>query len=231
MPQQEDFRSSNNRLICAVLFRFIIDNRNNEATVAQNFCLKKCPPRFENLVSQVERRSVIDNRRSVVVFAMLLSRTGAYCFVLIVLWGRRDRGVGASSVGSRPLYLRLGEVDETALLLGEVLRGPLLVLPVALVLKHLNLIGAAEIIAATGRDVWHGSLAATAQRHHTALAHYMAPLSAAHHVTRVVTRGTVTAPAVTALRRDAHVVLVIVVLLDVVRRPTPTSALPALGTD
>lgn len=60
------------------------------------------------------------------------------------------------------MYLRLGEIDETALFLGEVLRGPLFVLPVALVLKHLNLIGAAEIIAASGRDVWHGSLAATA---------------------------------------------------------------------
>ncbi|EEZ99917.1 hypothetical protein TcasGA2_TC002708 [Tribolium castaneum] len=102
-------------------------------------------------------------------------------------------------------HLRLGEVDETALLLGEVLRGPLLVLPVALVLKHLNLIGAAEIIAATGRDVWHGSLAATAQRHHTALAHYMAPLSAAH----VVTRSTL------AARHCVHVHVVVLLLAGV----------------
>lgn len=61
-------------------------------------------------------------------------------------------------------YLRLGEVDKTALLLCEVFRGPLLIFSVALVLEHLNLIGAAEIIAATGRDVWHGSLTT---RHHT----------------------------------------------------------------
>lgn len=99
-----------------------------------------------------------------------------------------DLGAFWGCESSSVAHLRLGEVDETALLLGEVLRGPLLVLPVALVLKHLNLIGAAEIIAATGRDVWHGSLAATAQRHHTALAHYMAPLSAAH-----VTRSTLAA--------------------------------------
>lgn len=69
-------------------------------------------------------------------------------------------------VGRRRIYLRLGEVDKAALLLREVLRGPLLVLPVALVLEHLNLIGAAEIIAATRRDVWHVSLA-TARRHHS----------------------------------------------------------------
>lgn len=66
-------------------------------------------------------------------------------------------------------YLRLGEVDKAAFLLSEVLRGPLLVLPVALILEHLNLIGAAEIISATGRDVWHGSLEITIQRHHSQL--------------------------------------------------------------
>lgn len=67
------------------------------------------------------------------------------------------------------LYLRLGEVDKAAFLLSEVLWGPLLVLPVALILEHLNLIGAAEIISATGRDVWHGSLEITIQRHHSQL--------------------------------------------------------------
>lgn len=67
------------------------------------------------------------------------------------------------------VYLRLGEVDKAAFLLSEVLRGPLLVLPVALILEHLNLIGAAEIISATGRDVWHGSLEITIQRHHSQL--------------------------------------------------------------
>lgn len=76
------------------------------------------------------------------------------------------------------MYLRLGEVDKAALLLGEVLRGPLLVLPVALVLEHLNLIGASEIISATGRDVWHGSLEITVQRHYSSLTtwhHYLHP--------------------------------------------------------
>lgn len=67
------------------------------------------------------------------------------------------------------VYLRLGEVDKAAFLLSEVLRGPLLVLPIALILEHLNLIGAAEIISATGRDVWHGSLEITIQRHHSQL--------------------------------------------------------------
>lgn len=66
-------------------------------------------------------------------------------------------------------YLGLGEVNKAALLLREVLRGPLLVLAVALVLEHLDLIGAAQIIAATGRDVWHGSLAAATRRHHTTI--------------------------------------------------------------
>lgn len=73
-------------------------------------------------------------------------------------------------------YLRFREVNKTALLLSEVLRGPLLVLTVALVLEHLNLIGAAEIIAATGRDVWHGSLAT---RHHSSL--HGTSSAASHH--------------------------------------------------
>lgn len=66
-------------------------------------------------------------------------------------------------------YLRLGEVDKAALLLGEILRGPLFVFVDTLVLIHLNLIGAAEIIASTRRDVWHGSLENTTQRHHSPL--------------------------------------------------------------
>lgn len=66
-------------------------------------------------------------------------------------------------------YLRLGEVDKATLLLGEVLRGPFLVLVDTLVFIHLNLIGAAEIIATTRRDVWHGSLENTTQRHHRPL--------------------------------------------------------------
>lgn len=70
---------------------------------------------------------------------------------------------------SECVYLRLGEVDKAAFLLSEVLRGPLFVLPVTLILEHLNLIGAAEIISATGRDVWHGSLEITIQRHHSQL--------------------------------------------------------------
>lgn len=74
----------------------------------------------------------------------------------------------AATTTTRASYLRLGEVDKAALLLGEVLRGSLLVLPVAFVLEHLNLIGAAEIISATGRDVWHGSFTAQ-RRHHSSL--------------------------------------------------------------
>lgn len=67
------------------------------------------------------------------------------------------------------VYLRFSEVDKAALLLGEVFRGPLFVLPVTLVLEHLNLIGAAEIISATRRDVWHGLLTNATQRHSSLL--------------------------------------------------------------
>lgn len=86
-----------------------------------------------------------------------------YC---AAVWRCLDR----ERTGSVTAYLRLGEVDKTALLLGEVLRGPLFVFVDTLVLIHLNLIGAAEIIASTGRDVWHGSLENTTRRHHSPLA-------------------------------------------------------------
>ena len=43
-------------------------------------------------------------------------------------------------------HLRLGKINEIALVLGEVLRGPLLLL--ALILEDLDLVFAAEIVAA-----------------------------------------------------------------------------------
>lgn len=75
------------------------------------------------------------------------------------------------------VYLRLGEVDKTALFFGEVFRGPFLIFAVPFVLEHLNLVGAAEIIAATGRDVWHVLLKNTPQRHHSS----PAPSPDQHH--------------------------------------------------
>lgn len=51
-------------------------------------------------------------------------------------------------------HLRLREIDEIALVLGEILRGSLLLL--ALILEDLDLVFAAEIVAAAAAaHVWH----------------------------------------------------------------------------
>lgn len=91
--------------------------------------------------------------------------------------------------GGKKRHLRLGEIDERALLLGQVLRGPLLVF--ALVLEDLDLVLAAEVVpAAAAAYVRHRCVRACVGDEKQNKTKKTKERLALHVKTRVVTRGT-----------------------------------------